>query len=75
MICGRRPQVDEAEDLQEEEEQRDAHDDLRGHEREQHQRVDGAAAAAAPALQPERERDAEGYGDRDADDREEAACA
>ena len=39
-------------------------------ERQQHQRVDRAAAAPAPALQPERERDAERRRDRDADHRE-----
>ena len=57
--------------LEEEEQQRDAHDDLRSDQREEHQRVDAPAARPAPALQAERERDAERRRDRDADDRQE----
>ena len=68
-------EADEAEDLQEEEEQGDAHDDLGRDEREQHERVRRAAAPPAPALQAEREHHAERHGDGDADDRQDRACA
>ena len=71
IACAVRAEPDLREDLQEQEEQRDAHHDLGRHERQQHQRVDRAGAAPAPALQPERERDAERRRDEHAENAEE----
>ena len=71
----RRAEPDPGQHLEEQQQQRDAHHDLRRHERQQHDRVDRAAAGAAPALQAERERDAERRRDEHADDAEEERVA
>ncbi len=66
-----RAEVDAGQHLEEEQQQRDAHHDLGGDEREQHERVDAAPAGPAPPLQPECESDADRRRHEDAHDAEE----
>ncbi len=68
---GVRAEVDSRKHLHEEQQERDAHHDLGGHEREQHERVDRATAGASPPLQPEREGDPDRRRNEDAHDPEE----